>query len=124
MTPTEREQGMARLSRGFMVPIILGPCDVAEVSYDHGSTAWFPADLADWADVADVQTYVDGRVDLNDDDLPDVTIHHGKYLARLSAPGYMDCTDWTMCDSETAAEECLIEAYDDGADDDTDDAAE
>jgi len=37
-------------------------------------------------------------------------IHHG-FLARLSAPGYLDCTDWIPCDSEEDARAELREAY-------------
>ena len=33
------------------------------------------------------------------------------YGARLSAPGYLDCTDWTLHDSEEEALEYLIETY-------------
>ena len=32
---------------------------------------------------------------------------------RLSAPGYMDCTDWTVHKTEKEAEQYLSEMYDD-----------
>lgn len=32
--------------------------------------------------------------------------------ARLSAPGYMDCTDWCVFDTEEEAKEYLREQYD------------
>lgn len=32
--------------------------------------------------------------------------------ARLSAPGYMDCTDWCVFDTEDEAREYLRETYD------------
>ena len=33
------------------------------------------------------------------------------YGARLSAPGYLDCTEWTVFDTELEAIEYLIETY-------------
>lgn len=33
------------------------------------------------------------------------------WLARMSAPGYMDCTDWTAHESEQAAQEYLRDTY-------------
>jgi len=33
------------------------------------------------------------------------------YGARLSAPGYLDCTEWTVFDSEQDAEDYLEEMY-------------
>jgi hypothetical protein len=35
------------------------------------------------------------------------------YGARLSAPGYMDCTEWTVFDSPEEAEQYLDEMYGD-----------
>lgn len=41
------------------------------------------------------------------------------YGARLSAPGYLDCTEWTVFDTEQEAKEYLDENY--PGDDDKDD---
>lgn len=41
------------------------------------------------------------------------------YLARLSAPGYLDCTDWSAHATEDEAREYLREMY---GDDDSDDS--
>lgn len=42
------------------------------------------------------------------------------YIARLSAPGYLDCTDWSVFDTEDEAREYLRDTYgDDESDDDT-----
>lgn len=35
------------------------------------------------------------------------------YGARLSAPGYLDCTEWTVFETEAEAEEFLRETYGD-----------
>jgi hypothetical protein len=35
------------------------------------------------------------------------------YGARLSAPGYMDCTEWAVFDTEKEAEQYLEEMYGD-----------
>jgi len=32
--------------------------------------------------------------------------------ARLSAPGYLDCTDWAVFDTEEEAKQYLMETYD------------
>lgn len=42
----------------------------------------------------------------------DITFSRG-YLARLSAPGYMDCTDWSAFDNEDEAARYLIDTYGD-----------
>ena len=44
-----------------------------------------------------------------------------QWLARLSAPGYMDCTDWAAFGTRKEAEEYLIEYYGDDDDSDGDD---
>jgi hypothetical protein len=41
------------------------------------------------------------------------------YGARLSAPGYLDCTDWCVFETEQEARDHLEEAY--GDDEETDD---
>lgn len=42
-----------------------------------------------------------------------ITIHLDKWGARLSAPGYLDCTDWTLHETDTDALEYLEEVYGD-----------
>jgi len=39
------------------------------------------------------------------------------YGARLSAPGYLDCTEWTVFDTEDEAREYLEEMYPDDEED-------
>ena len=50
-----------------------------------------------------------------------ITIRKG-YGARLSAPGYMDCTPWSVFDSAEEAEEYLAEQY--GDEDEDEESAE
>ena len=40
------------------------------------------------------------------------------YGARLSAPGYMDCTEWSVFDTAEAAAQSLIDMYYDMPDED------
>lgn len=47
--------------------------------------------------------------------LDDITTVYG-FGARLSAPGYMDCTDWVVFNTEKDAAEYLLETYGDGLD--------
>lgn len=46
-----------------------------------------------------------------------VTIREG-YGARLSAPGYMDCTEWSVFDTEEEARKYLDDTYGDDEEDD------
>lgn len=59
------------------------------------------------------ENYVDGEIE----DPDEVIEHKTGWLARLSAPGYMDCTDWTVHKSESEARTYLSEAYGDDSDD-------
>jgi len=42
----------------------------------------------------------------------DISVREG-WGARLSAPGYMDCTEWTVHDTREEAEKYLAEMYPD-----------
>lgn len=45
--------------------------------------------------------------------------------ARLSAPGFMDCTEWSVYDTEDEAREALVEMFgDEDQDDDAEDEGE
>ena len=46
------------------------------------------------------------------DDVESAEVISG-YGARLSAPGYMDCTEWSVFDTKAAAEAYLDEFYGD-----------
>lgn len=48
--------------------------------------------------------YVEGT------DISEVSPRSG-WIARLSAPGYMDCTDWCAFDTEQEAQQYLIDTY-------------
>lgn len=41
------------------------------------------------------------------------TVRRNRYLCRMSAPGYMDCTDWESHDSAQAAADSLVDNYGD-----------
>jgi hypothetical protein len=63
-------------------------------------------DLTD-VDVSQFLAYIEGEpLDT------DTTLNaKAGWLARLSAPGYMDCTDWTAHETEQDAIDYLIETY-------------
>ncbi len=51
--------------------------------------------------------------DLDEQDLSLVDHHNGKWFYRLSASGYMDCTDWCgPFDTEEEARQDLSDTYD------------
>jgi len=60
--------------------------------------------------VADVLQYVEGKR------VQEIRKRHG-FGARLSAPGYLDCTEWTVFDTEQEALDYLVETYGDDEDD-------
>jgi len=59
--------------------------------------------------VAKVRTYTDGE--------PQSWENIKGYGARLSAPGYLDCTEWTVFDTEEEAKTYLDENYPDEQED-------
>ena len=122
MTSAQRERILSRMAEQFMVPEIYRG-DVWEVSANSGETHYVPADIFSRSDsVPDLTNYVDGIIDCDrDTGEPMVTLLKAQWLARLSAPGYMDCTDWCAFGTRKEAEEYLIEMYGDDLDMDDDD---
>ncbi len=55
--------------------------------------------------------------------LEGISVREG-YGARLSAPGYLDCTDWSVFDTAEEAEKYLAENYPDDEEDETEEDAE
>ena len=113
MTP-ETERIIARMQDQFMQPEV-EHAEYWEVSANHGETHIVPADVCPAA--GDLAHYVEGRIDHDEFDHPTVELKTG-WLARLSAPGYMDCTDWTAHETEDEAYEYLAETFGDDEDDD------
>lgn len=106
----------------FMQPVIY-KSRYFEVDTTQG-TDYVPADLVNYGDLIKVgeikdredgpsivglmtvlEQYTEGSID-------NVMLKEG-WLARLSAPGYMDCTDWSAHDSEDEAAQYLIDQYGD-----------
>lgn len=94
-------------------------------------TDFIPADLVDTTGMAEGHTYgVHGPIGRDvaaaaaqyvgvtsrPERIETVRLFKG-YGARLSAPGYMDCTDWCVFDSHEAAVEYLEETYGDETED-------
>ena len=97
----------------FMEPAIIHGA-YWEVSANNGETHYVPTDVTD--DPSDLAQYVDGEIDTDDDGKPIAERKIG-YLARLSASGYMDCTEWTAHDTEDEARHYLAETFGDDDDD-------
>lgn len=110
-------RALARLEQGFMVPsITFGDC--WEVSADHGSIYYVPAELT--SNPADLQQYVEATIDVDDEEEPIAELKRGVFMAKLSAPGYMDQTDLAVCKTLAAAEDYLAERYGEDEDDEED----
>lgn len=56
-------------------------------------------------------------------DVQSVSVREG-YGARLSAPGYLDCTEWTVFDTEKEAQAYLDETYGDDDEEEEDEEDE
>jgi hypothetical protein len=114
--------------RAFMVPVIeFGDCWECETSNGEGFTVPgdvhpLPPSLADG--VTFDREYADREEDCGNPnpldplaqympegcsgDVASATVRRGRYLCRMSAPGYMDCTDWESHDTAQAAADSLI----------------
>jgi hypothetical protein len=82
----------------FMQPEVY-ETDYYAVEADCGSTWIVPADVCSadtWGDLAD---YVEAMIDEPDEP---AVLSHG-WIYRMSAEGYMDCTDWSAADTELEA---------------------
>ena len=63
------------------------------------------------SDLRNVLSALEDFIESNVDDVTSVQLIEG-YGARLSAPGYMDATAWTVFKTRDEAEEFLREEYD------------
>jgi len=86
----------------FMEKQVTEKSDWYEIDGTEG-TVWVPADVV--GSLEHAGDYYAGEI---------WTVEARKgYGARLSAPGYMDCTDWCVFDTEAEAEKYLEETYPD-----------
>lgn len=105
----EREDGMERLREEFMKPDIRQDTYVT-VETRAGTEIVLVDAVPDGASLllaSNFQDYCEGKI-LDPD--AQLEIESG-WLARLSAPGYLDCTDWTAHASEIEAQDYLIKTY-------------
>lgn len=93
-----------KLQRQHMQPNILKMAGW-EIETNHG-TEYLPDDVVGSDATAEsVADFVEG------DKVYSIERITGKWFARLSAPGYLDRTDWTVHDSEDEAIAYLVESY-------------
>jgi hypothetical protein len=114
MTKHEREHALAAMAEGCMEPeFYTGPW--VEIDSVHGSVhcpdnGYISA--PEFYEGPWVEVDSDGEY-RSDDPTAAVKRHRHGVLCRLSAPGYLDCTEWTACKTRVEAEEFLIETYGD-----------
>lgn len=124
MTTEQRNEileGLDRLSEQFMAPeirhdewLLVDGMNGIEI-IPSNLVAWRPDPETDYETVpAEISDYVMTQ------HCTDITCKTG-WSARLSASGYMDCTDWIgVFPTREQAESYLVEMYDDGASDASD----
>lgn len=79
-----------------------------EVEANHGETHIIPRDVSgDVETSGELADYVDGTID----DPDAAPVLKTGWLARLSAPGYLDCTDWITAETELEAIEALLDMH-------------
>ncbi len=81
----------------FMQPEITGKQKWVEYSDKHGDINVGPLEDFNFNDFTEVNT--------------SISILEG-FGCRMQAPGYLDCTDWTVCDTEEEAKKLLMEYHD------------
>lgn len=86
----------------FMQPEITHNQDWWWVDTVSAGVVYYPADLFSRREIADIW----------DIDISEVE-HHEGYGARMSAPGYLDCTDWAVFETYDEAASYLEEYYGD-----------
>jgi hypothetical protein len=90
---------------------IVGPQDWWEVETNQG-TSWVQCEDVGYKDDVTAVKLLDFLPETHDtDDIMRWEFKSG-YGARLSAPGYLDCTEWTVFDTEDEAREHLYEMWD------------
>lgn len=90
---------------------IVGPQDWWEVETNHG-TSWVQCEDVGYRDEVNAVRLLDYLPDTHvTSDIMRWEFKSG-YGARLSAPGYLDCTEWVVLDTEDEAREHLCETWD------------
>ena len=96
-----------------------GACGIEAIPADLiGGLSWMKYDvdydtdcMEEDSDLRNVLDALEDFIESNVDDVTSIQLIEG-YGARLSAPGYMDSTSWTVFKTREDAEEFLREEYD------------
>ena len=96
-----------------------GACGIEALPADLiGGVSWMTPDvdydtdcMEEDSDLRNVLDALEDFIESNLDDVTSIQLIEG-YGARLSAPGYMDSTSWTVFKTREEAEEFLREEYD------------
>ena len=99
--------------------LVDGSCGIEALPADLiGGLSWMKNDvdydtdcIEEDSDLRNVLDALEDFIESNIDDVTSVQLIEG-YGARLSAPGYMDSTSWTVFKTREDAEEFLREEYD------------
>ena len=100
---------LTKMAEQFMEPQVTGCIQWLQLDTPNDGIVSVPA--SDWTMDTFAKEY--GMADV------DVEVIVG-YGARLSAPGYMDCTEWSVFDTVSEAEQYLVDTYGDDIQEDED----
>lgn len=98
----------------FMVPVVESE-DYYSVDCNHGETHIVPVSASGIVQTAgELADYVEGEIDEPEAEIVPQT----GFLCQMTAPGYMDQTEWTAFETEIEAWEYLIETQGNSCGDD------
>ena len=78
------------------------------VDFDNGDTEYFPLEFSDRGTRADFADYIESQGKIET-----VTKNKAGYIWRLSAPGYLDCTNWSISDTMADLINDILDMYGD-----------
>jgi hypothetical protein len=104
----------------------------------YSGTTFIPADVFSADEGKAIHDFIDGESDELTEEVRDALDAYvegggesvrsvsvrGGWGARLSAPGYLDCTEWSVFDTEEEARESVAEMYGEDEEDEEDEEEE
>ena len=93
---------LTKMAEQFMKPVVTGAIKWMQLDTPNDGIVSCPASDLSASQFADIYDMDAAEVEFV-----------SAYGARLSAPGYMDCTEWSVFDTQEKAEQYLVDTYGD-----------